>query len=111
MGARCRRWQLTPSTAHRTFACQVQKSAARGVGCRTMGDDRGHAHLRTGASAAGRDGAAASDAGPLPDETLDALVTVLEEFRRGPAPPRSEAPPHRGLSRAIVPARLAELLD
>src|SRR3954452_18332231 len=111
MGAQCRRWQLAPSTAHRTFACQVQKSAARGVGCRTMGDDRGHAHLRAGASAAGRDGAGASDAGPLPDETLDALVTVLDEVRLGHAHSRSEVADHTGLSRAIVSARLAELLD
>src|SRR3954451_22296681 len=76
-----------------------------------MGDDRDHAHLRAGASAAGRDGAAASDAGPLPEETLDALVTVLDEVRLGHAHSRSEVADHTGLSRAIVSARLAELLD
>src|SRR3954447_20852015 len=76
-----------------------------------MGDDRDQVHFRAGTSATGRDGPGAADAGPLPDETLDALVTVLDEVRLGRARSRREVAPPAGLSRAIVPARLAELLD
>jgi glucokinase-like ROK family protein len=48
---------------------------------------------------------------PLPGETLDALVTVLDEVRLGHSHSRSEVADRTGLSRSIVSARLAELLD
>ena len=60
---------------------------------------------------AGPDGRAASEPAPLPDETLDALVAVLDEVRHGRSRSRSEVADRTGLSRAIVAARLGELLD
>ena len=56
-------------------------------------------------------GGPGTEAAPLPDETLDALVTVLDEVRLGHSHSRSEVADRTGLSRAIVAARLAELLD
>ena len=53
----------------------------------------------------------ATESTPLPDETLDALVAVLDEVRLGHSRSRSEVADRTGLSRAIVAARLGELLD
>src|SRR5690349_7604968 len=68
---------------------------------------------RNGGNGAGTgpDGGAGQDPAPLPDETLDALVTVLDEVRLGHSHSRSEVADRTGLSRAIVAARLTELLD
>jgi glucokinase-like ROK family protein len=49
--------------------------------------------------------------GPLPDEALDALVTVLDEIRLGRAVSRSELVTRTGLGRAIVAQRVGELID
>jgi hypothetical protein len=48
---------------------------------------------------------------PLPDESLDALVTVLDEIRLGRSRSRSELVARTGLGRAIVAQRVGELLD
>jgi glucokinase-like ROK family protein len=48
---------------------------------------------------------------PLPDESLDALVTVLNEIRLGRSRARAELVEHTGLSRGVVAQRVAELLD
>ena len=48
---------------------------------------------------------------PLPDEALDALVTVLDEIRLGRSRSRSELVARTGLGRAIVTQRVGELLD
>jgi glucokinase-like ROK family protein len=58
-----------------------------------------------------RAGVSAAEPAPLHDETLDALVTVLDEVRLGHSHSRSEVADRTGLSRAIVAARLTELLD
>lgn len=47
----------------------------------------------------------------LPEETLDALVEVLDEIRTHPARSRAEIVQARGLSRAVVAQRVQELLD
>jgi glucokinase-like ROK family protein len=49
--------------------------------------------------------------GPLPDEALDALVTVLDEIRLGRAGSRPELVARTGLGRAIVAQRVGELID
>jgi glucokinase-like ROK family protein len=49
--------------------------------------------------------------GPLPDEALDALVTVLDEIRLGRALSRSELVARTGLGRAIVAQRVGELIE
>jgi glucokinase-like ROK family protein len=49
--------------------------------------------------------------GPLPDEALDALVTVLDEIRLGRSSSRSELVDRTGLSRAIVAQRVGELVE
>jgi glucokinase-like ROK family protein len=49
--------------------------------------------------------------GPLPDEVLDALVTVLDEIRLGRSRSRSELVHRTGLGRAIVARRVGELID
>ncbi|MGZ9277261.1 MAG: ROK family protein [Candidatus Limnocylindrales bacterium] len=49
--------------------------------------------------------------GPLPDEALDALVTVLDEVRLGRSRSRSELVTRTGLGRAIVAQRVGELLE
>ncbi len=49
--------------------------------------------------------------GPLPDEILDDLVTVLDEIRHGRSSSRSELVDRTGLGRAIVARRVAELID
>jgi glucokinase-like ROK family protein len=57
---------------------------------------------------------AAFDAGtrqPLPDESLDALVVVLDEVRLGRSRSRSELVARTGLGRAIVAQRVGELLE
>ena len=62
----------------------------------------------------GRDPTAArsaSERAPLPDEALDALVTVLDEIRLGTSRSRSELVGRTGLSRAIVAQRVGELID
>ena len=56
-------------------------------------------------------GAMAIERGPLPDESLDALVTVLDEIRLGRSRSRSELVVRTGLSRAIVAQRVGELID
>ena len=48
---------------------------------------------------------------PLPDEVLDALVTVLDEVRLGRSRSRSELVERTGLGRAIVARRVQELID
>jgi glucokinase-like ROK family protein len=48
---------------------------------------------------------------PLPDEALDALVTVLDEIRLGRSRSRSELIARTGLGRAIVTQRVGELVD
>ena len=52
-----------------------------------------------------------SPIGPLPDEALDALVTVLDEVRLGRSRSRSELVTRTGLGRAIVAQRVGELLE
>jgi glucokinase-like ROK family protein len=52
-----------------------------------------------------------TDRGPLPEEALDALVTVLDEIRLGRSRSRSELVVRTGLSRAIVAQRVGELLE
>src|SRR3954451_23765790 len=49
--------------------------------------------------------------GPLPDESLDALVTILDEIRFGRSRSRSELVARTGLGRAIVAQRVGELLE
>ncbi|HYH92426.1 MAG TPA: ROK family protein [Candidatus Saccharimonadales bacterium] len=53
------------------------------------------------------------DAGssPLPDEVLDALVSVLDDVRHGRSRSRSELVARTGLGRAIVARRVQELID
>jgi len=48
---------------------------------------------------------------PLADESLDALVTVLDEIRLGRSRSRSELVVRTGLGRAIVAQRVSELVD
>src|SRR4051794_6939822 len=48
---------------------------------------------------------------PLPDEALEALVTVLDEIRFGRSRSRSEPVPRTGLGRAIVAQRVGELIE
>ncbi len=48
---------------------------------------------------------------PLPDEALDALVTVLDEIRLGRSRSRSELVARTGLGRAIVTQRVGELVE
>jgi glucokinase-like ROK family protein len=55
--------------------------------------------------------AAPSGHSPLPDEALDALVSVLDEVRLGRSRSRSELTTRTGLGRAIVTQRVGELLD
>ncbi|MFL5708940.1 MAG: ROK family protein [Chloroflexota bacterium] len=49
--------------------------------------------------------------GPLPDDALDALVTVLDETRFGRSRSRSELVTRTGLGRAIVAQRVGELVE
>ena len=49
--------------------------------------------------------------GPVPDEALDALVTVLDEIRLGHSSSRSELVARTGLGRAIVAQRVGELIE
>ena len=49
--------------------------------------------------------------GPLPEESLDALVTVLDEIRFGRSRSRSELVARTGLGRAIVAQRVGELVE
>jgi glucokinase-like ROK family protein len=51
------------------------------------------------------------DPAPIPNEVLDALVTVLDEIRLGRSRSRSELVLRTGLSRAIVARRVQELID
>ncbi len=48
---------------------------------------------------------------PLADESLDALVSVLDEIRLGRSRSRSELVLRTGLGRAIVAQRVGELID
>ncbi|MFL5724981.1 MAG: ROK family protein [Chloroflexota bacterium] len=48
---------------------------------------------------------------PLPDESLDAFVIVLDEVRFGRSRSRSELVARTGLGRAIVAQRVGELLE
>jgi glucokinase-like ROK family protein len=52
-----------------------------------------------------------SERGPLPDESLDALVVVLDEIRRGRSRSRAEVADRTGLGRSIVAQRVGELVD
>jgi glucokinase-like ROK family protein len=58
-------------------------------------------------SATGR----SAEIAPLPDETLDALVAVLDEIRLGRARSRADLVARTGLSRGIVAQRVGELLE
>ena len=49
--------------------------------------------------------------GPVPDEALDALVTVLDEIRFGRSRSRSELVARTGLGRGIVAQRVGELIE
>jgi glucokinase-like ROK family protein len=49
--------------------------------------------------------------GPVPEESLDALVTVLDEIRFGRSRSRSELVARTGLGRAIVAQRVGELVE
>ncbi len=48
---------------------------------------------------------------PLPDESLDALVDVLDEIRFGRSRSRAELVTRTGLGRAIVAQRVGELIE
>src|SRR3954462_12314474 len=48
---------------------------------------------------------------PLADESLDTLVAVLDEVRLGRSRSRADVASRTGLSRGIVSARLAELIE
>ena len=85
--ARCRN--------HPTLTCQVQKSLDERLKRRTIRRDRRRHAVR----------------GPLPDESLDALVVVLDEVRLGRSRSRSELVARTGLGRAIVAQRVGELLE
>src|SRR5438045_5369698 len=61
-------------------------------------------HLDPGTERPGR-------CGPLRDEALDALVTVLDEIRFGRSRSRSELVTRTGLGRAIVAQRVGELIE
>jgi glucokinase-like ROK family protein len=54
---------------------------------------------------------AADGPGPVPDEALDALVTILDEIRLGRSTSRSELAARTGLSRAVVAQRVGELIE
>ena len=87
--------QAGPAAATRTLTCQVQKSP----------DERWKAY---------HPGVVAGDGllrGALPDESLDALVVVLDEVRFGRSRSRSELVARTGLGRAIVAQRVGELLE
>lgn len=49
--------------------------------------------------------------GPLPDESLDALVTILDEVRLGRSSARADLVARTGLGRAIVSQRIGELIE
>jgi len=49
--------------------------------------------------------------GPVPDESLDALVAILDEIRLGRSTSRGELIARTGLSRAVVAQRVGELID
>jgi glucokinase-like ROK family protein len=51
------------------------------------------------------------EGGRLPDETLDALVAVLDEIRLGRARSRADLVARTGLSRGVVAQRVAQLLE
>ena len=55
--------------------------------------------------------AAAIGIGPVPEGSLDALVTVLDEVRHGRSASRSELVARTGLGRAIVAQRIGELIE
>lgn len=48
---------------------------------------------------------------PLPDESLDALVTILDEIRLGRSLARADLVARTGLGRAIVAQRIGELIE
>ena len=65
----------------------------------------------SGANGSESDAQRGTERGPLPEEALDALVTVLDEIRLGRSRSRSELVVRTGLSRAIVAQRVGELID
>ena len=70
----------------------------------------------TGDESAGRTGLTAAARlparfGRLPDESLDALVILLDEIRLGRSRSRSELAARTGLGRAIVAQRVGELIE
>ena len=65
----------------------------------------------SGANGSASDAQRATERSPLPEEALDALVTVLDEIRLGRSRSRSELVVRTGLSRAIVAQRVGELID
>ena len=56
-------------------------------------------------------GGRAARYGPVPEESLDALVAVLDEIRFGRSRSRSELVSRTGLGRAIVAQRVGELVE
>ncbi len=69
------------------------------------------AHPSDGASGGRSSGARSAGHGPLPDEALDALVTVLDEIRLGRSRSRAELVARTNLGRAIVAQRVGELIE
>ncbi len=49
--------------------------------------------------------------GPIPDEALDALVTVLDEIRLARSQSRAELVARTGLSRTVVAQRVGDLIE
>ena len=110
------------SASHPTLTCQGQKSCTnlqqRSVGCgRGRRHDPGAQPGSSGGAAVdpARDAVAANGGhgphGPIPDESLDALVAVLDELRLGRSRSRGDVVARTGLSRSIVAQRVGELLD
>ena len=55
--------------------------------------------------------AAAPEFAPVPEESVDALITVLDEIRLAGSRSRSEISGHTGLSRSVVSQRVNELIE
>jgi glucokinase-like ROK family protein len=102
----------TFSATHPTFSCQVQKYAWTAYHpLVTERPTAVPAGPSDDASGGGSIGARAAGHGPLPDEALDALVTVLDEIRLGRSRSRAELVTRTTLGRAIVAQRVGELIE
>lgn len=70
------------------------------------------AHLGpAGSGAPAKGGATVPGVGPLPEQSLDALVTILNQIRLEQSLSRSELVARTGLGRAIVAQRIGELIE